>query len=230
MTQNVAYIPSGGPDFFGIPVSHSTTLDQNTRDSLRSRIIIGTTGSHVGFYHIWHVHLLRHLTRNLHHILRRSSRIIHIRSQLLIIISTVQINIKIRHRLQLLRNRPCQTLHLCTIRISRKFTVQILPICQSHTSVTCFKSRPVHNLHNDDRSDNLLYFQLLRQFDRCLDTNILSGMHTCSDQHRLTRSMSVKYCCRKTQFTISQFQLAIPLFTRLNRDVFQMKSFSFAST
>ena len=51
-------------------------------------------------------------------------------------------------------------------------------------------------------------------------------MHTGSDQHRLTCSMSMKHRCRKTQFSIRQFQLAIPFFTRLNRNVFQMKSIS----
>ena len=205
MTQNIPDISSSRTDLLIIPVTHSTTLDQNTRDSLRSRIIIGTTGSHVGFYHIWHVHLLRHLTRNLHYVLRCSSRIIHIRSQLLIIISTVQINIKISHRLQLLRNRPCQTLHLRTIRISRKFTVQVLCIHESHASITRLKSRTIQHLHDNNRTRDLLNLKLLRKLDRRLDTNILSGMHTCSDQHRLTCSMSVKYCCRKTQFTISQF-------------------------
>ena len=161
VTQNIPDVSSSRTDLLIIPVAHAATLDQDTRDSLRSRIIIRTTRSHVGLYHIWHIHLLRHLTRNLNHILRCSSRIIHIRSQLLIIISTVQINIKISHRLQLLRNRPCQTLHLRTIRVSRKFTVQVLCIRQPHTSITRLKSRTVQHLHDNDRTSDLLNLKLL---------------------------------------------------------------------
>ena len=161
MTQNIPDVSSSRTDLLIIPVAHAATLDQDTRDSLRSRIIIRTTRSHVGLYHIWHIHLLRHLTRNLNHILRCSSRIIHIRSQLLIIISTVQINIKISHRLQLLRNRPCQTLHLRTIRIPWEFTVQVLCIRQPHTSITRLKSRTVQHLHDNDRTSDLLNLKLL---------------------------------------------------------------------
>ena len=161
VTQNIPDVSSSRTDLLIIPVAHAATLDQDTRDSLRSRIIIRTTRSHVGLYHIWHIHLLRHLTRNLHHILRRSSRIIHIRSQLLIIISTVQINIIIRYRLEFLGDCPRKTLHLRSIRISRKFTVQILIIRESHTSITRLKSRTIQHLHDNDRTSDLLNLKLL---------------------------------------------------------------------
>ena len=62
MAQDIADISSGGADFFVIPVAHSATFDQNTRDSLRSRIVVGTAGRHVGFYHVWNIDLFCHFT------------------------------------------------------------------------------------------------------------------------------------------------------------------------
>ena len=229
MTQNIPDVSSRRTNLLIIPVTHAAALDQDTRDPLRSRIIIRTARSHVGLYHIWHIHLLRHLTRNLHHILRRSSRIIYIWSQLFIIISTVQINIIIRYRLEFLGDCPRKTLHLRSIRVSRKFTVQILIIRESHTSITRLKSRTVQHLHDNDRTGDLLNLKLLRKLDRRLDSHILPGMHTGSDQHRLSCSMSMKYCCRKFKFPVCKLQFSVPLLTRFYGNIFQMKRISLSA-
>ena len=229
VTQNIPDVSSSRTDLLVIPVAHAATLDQDTRDSLRSRIIIRTTRSHVGLYHIWHIHLLRHLTRNLNHILRCSSRIIHIRSQLLIIISTVQINIIIRYRLEFLGDCPRKTLHLRSTRISRKFTVQILIIRESHTSITRLKSRTVQHLHDNDRTGDLLNLKLLRKLDRRLNSHILTRMHPGCDQHCLACSMAMKYCCRKFKFPVCKLQFSVPLLTRFYGNIFQMKRISLSA-
>ena len=54
-------------------------------------------------------------------------------------------------------------------------------------------------------------------------------MHTGSDQHRLTCSMSMKYCCRKFKFPVCKLQFSVPLLTRFYGNIFQMKRISLSA-
>ena len=141
----------------------------------------------------------------------------------------MKINVKICNRLQFLRDCPCQTFHLCTVRISRKFSIKVLIVYQSHTSITLFKCRSVCDLYNNDRTGDFLNLQFLGQFNRSLNSYIFSRMYTCCDQHGLSCAMPMKYCHRKFKFSIGQFQFSVPFFSWFCRNIFQLKGLSFSS-
>ena len=141
----------------------------------------------------------------------------------------MQIDIIICYRLQFLRNSPCKTFHLRSVRISRKFTIQILPICKPHAAFSRFKRRTVQRFYDDDRSCYLLDFQFLCKLDGGLDPYIFTGMNTCCDQHGFSCAMSMQNSHRQSDLTICKLQFPVPLLSRLHRYIFQMKSISFSS-
>ena len=230
MAQDIPDISSGRADFLIVPVPHPAALDQNAWDSLRSSIVIRATGGHIGSYHIWNIDLFCHFSGYFYSFLWSCPGIINIRCQLLIIVSAVKINIIICCWLQFLRYCPGKPLHLCSFRISRKFTVEVSSVSQSHTSVTVFKRRTVHNLYDDDRAGHLFDLKLLGQFDCRLNSHIFSGMYSGSDKHGLSLGMSMQDRCRKSDFSVCKLQFPVPFLSRFYGYVFEMKSSSLSSS
>ena len=134
VTQNIFQIPLIGLYFFSRPSSHTTAFDQNTRNSTGRRIIIRTTGFHIGAYHIRNVYVLRHFSGNLDDFFFSFSRIIYKRRQIFIFISTVKINIIICHTVQFFFYGTGESLCSCSLLISRKLPVQIFSVFQAETS------------------------------------------------------------------------------------------------
>ena len=141
----------------------------------------------------------------------------------------MEIDVIICHRLEFLRYCPCKAFHLCSLRVSRKFAVEIFVIGQSHTAVTGLKCRSVHDFDNDDCSCYFFNFEFLGQFDRCLDPDIFSGMNTCRDQHGLSCTVSVQDSRRKFDLAVCKFQLSVPLLTWLHCYIFEVKRISLSS-
>ena len=134
VTQDIFQISLIGLYFFSRPSSHTTPLNQDTRNSAGGCIIIRATGFHIGAYHIRNVHVLRHFSGNLDDFFFSFSRIIYKRRQIFIFISAVKINIIICHTVQFFFYGTGESLCSCSLFISRELPVQIFPVVQTETS------------------------------------------------------------------------------------------------
>ena len=222
MAENIAHITAGGGHFLCRPLPHAAPFKQYTGNTAGCCIVIHTAGRHIGPYHIGHVHLLRHLPRNVRYLRFSHPCIIDIGRQPFIVVSAVQIDQIICRRIQLLRDGPGQLLHLCTLRISRKHPVQILMIFVSQAAAAMFKGRTIDYLNKDHRTRYFLRFQHSRQFHRRLDTHIFAGMDACRNQHCLSRFHPVENRCRQPEFPFGQFQISAEPFPRLYIQIQQM--------
>ena len=219
--QNISHISAGGTGLFLIPLSHTTTFDQDTGNTAGSCMIIRATGSHTRLHHIRHIYLLRHFPGLLNHFFISFTCIVYVWGQFFVIISAVKINVVICNFMKILFHRPGQTFHLCSFRISRKFPIQVFTVRQPHTSAARFKGQTIDHFHNDNRALNFFNLQLMGQFYGSLDTHILSCMNTSCDQNGFPFFLSMQDGHRKMKFT--QIQITADLFPRLCTEISQFE-------
>ena len=75
--------------------------------------------------------------------MERTMYVIDVRCQILKIVAAVEVDIVIYFRENFLCHRPRQPLHLGSVWIARKYTVQVFAIGKSETARTFFKGRTV---------------------------------------------------------------------------------------
>ena len=92
--------------------------------------------------------MLCHLSGDLDNFFFSFSRIIYKWGQIFIIISAVQIDIVIRHTVQIFFHRTGKSLRPCPLCISRELPVQIFSIFHTETSRSLFKFIRTDHFHD----------------------------------------------------------------------------------
>ena len=116
--------------------------------------------------------------------------------------------------MKLLNHLIRQTVHPGSIRISRKYTIQILLILRADTAAPLLKFLPAHSLDQNHSSMDLLRFQLIRKLNSSLDSHIFSSVDRSSDQNCLSGMRTADYCIRKRKLTSAQSQKSTLFHTR----------------
>ena len=211
MTQNILHVPLHGANLFIIPLAHSSPFNENTGNSLGSRIVISSPSGYIGFHHVRHIHLFCHSSGDSHYLLGSLACIIHIWGKFLVIISTVQINITIRQRQKLRTQSIRQPFRLRSIGISWEYPVQVLAVFHAKTSGSALKGSPAHHFDNHDCTCHLLSFQIPDKLHCRLDSHILTAMDACGNQYRLAWFLSPDHRRRQGKLSAGQLHPAIRL-------------------
>ena len=83
--------------------------------------------------------------------------------------------------MKLLNHLIRQTVHPGSLRIPRKYTIQILLILRADTAAPLLKFLPAHSLNQDYSSMDLLRLQFICKLNSSLDSHIFSSMDRSGD-------------------------------------------------
>ena len=176
------------------PAGAVSTFQQDTWNPHSSGIVVSSAGSIHRCHQIVHMCDLCHLTALCRNFRSSCPCTIYIGYQPLEAIPAMQIDIIIYLREKLCHNSISDPVTKCTIRISRKNSVQILSVFIRQAHGAMLKSRPVHQTDYYDISRNLLRIQIVSHLHGCLNTYIFRIMYSAGNQNCFPFLFSTDKC------------------------------------